>query len=637
MVASLGAGSLNPWLYEDRFFLMNSEQQSAQSGGNPQDVAGDFRAGFIRALYRGYLERDASPDEIAHYLWRLDDGETERTLIEAFANSEEALNVAAARLAGTSNVSAAAPVAERAVAPLTIRSDEVMRLINRSFVRTNGREPSFSEVDAKFEQFRQGGELADIIDIDRVPPAKLEDRAAVDTAVSLLYATALQRNASEPELETWFNHYSHVGLLSDLIVQIADSAEARDKRTSKFPSAFLVQMAYEIIFDRGAVAFEVDYWRQRLDKKEVSPTAMLLQFFNDQMQTRVWIEQGQARNNPQLAYLFGSRGVVAAEEWDNYPAPDRRQLNHSALGRGSTFAMDKTDGIAVSILTSLYKGGDYIRSFLENITSQTIFRDHCELIIVDACSPENERKVIAEFQRKFPNIVYKRCDTRVGIYEAWNIAARMARGRYCTNANLDDCRRSDSFEIQAAVLDSVPFADITYQDVLYSFEGHIPFEEIEEHDLRTALPVVSAYNLMEFNSPHNAPMWRTSLHEELGYFDEMLKSAGDYDFWLRCLIAGKTFYKANEAHAAYYVNPEGLSTRSDTRGVEEGWALGRKYYRKIVSPLLTATDEEFIAKLEAVADVPVKTVESGRRYDIIQAALRKLGSDSRSRDLRTPA
>jgi glycosyltransferase involved in cell wall biosynthesis len=615
---------------------MTPKRQSADPDFEAEDRASESKAEFVRSLYRGFLAREPIPEEVAYHCHRLRCGETEAHLVTSFADSEEALKLTAQRTARPVTLSESLSV-QREVTPLAIRTDDVLRVIAQAMLHNSGSEPSFDEVALKFKEFQDGADLADIVAKNLPTPQIREGRKVLDQIVRLLYAGTLHRIASDGELEGWYNEYNYHGSLPTLITSIADSEEARRFTKPDISPGTLVQMAYEIIFDRGATAYELDLWRQRLEQGTHTVTRTLLQFFNEQMKTLEWLDAGTVKNNPSQAYLFGSRGVVDTKEWDVPPDPKEERLRHDVIGPGSVFSMEKSGGCVVSILTSLYKGGDYIRSFLENITSQSIFRDHCELIIVDACSPDNEGEVIAEFQRKFPNIVYRRCDTRVGIYEAWNIAVKLAKGRYCTNANLDDCRRQDSLEIQAAILDSLPFADVAYQDVLYSFEGKIPFEVIDSHDLRTALPVISSYNLMEFNSPHNAPMWRKSVHDEVGYFNETLKSAGDYDFWMRCLIEGKTFYKSNAAHVGYYVNPEGLSTRPDTRGVEEGWAISRAYYRKIISPLLTAPHDEFLDMIERIAPVGVTTAVSGRRYDILQSALRKLGSDSRIRSARKRA
>jgi len=69
--------------------------------------------------------------------------------------------------------------------------------------------------------------------------------------------------------------------------------------------------------------------------------------------------------------------------------------------------------------------------------------------------------------------------------------------------------------------------------------------------------------MMRGNLPHNNPMWRKSLHAEYGYFDEKYRSAGDWDFWLRCAFGGAQFIKHPEILGVYYFNPTGLSTNPD--------------------------------------------------------------------------
>ncbi len=77
-------------------------------------------------------------------------------------------------------------------------------------------------------------------------------------------------------------------------------------------------------------------------------------------------------------------------------------------------------------------------------------------------------------------------------------------------------------------------------------------------------------------------MWRKTLHDEVGLFDVTLKSAGDYDFWMRCLINGKIFYKINIPHVVYFQNPHGISTRPDTLGIEEASRVLRKHAPRLV-------------------------------------------------------
>ena len=77
-----------------------------------------------------------------------------------------------------------------------------------------------------------------------------------------------------------------------------------------------------------------------------------------------------------------------------------------------------------------------------------------------------------------PNIVYERINFRIGIYEAWNRGVELARGRYLTNTNLDDQRRTDSLALQAEMLDRYPGVDVVYQDFFYSFDADLDFDDV---------------------------------------------------------------------------------------------------------------------------------------------------------------
>jgi glycosyltransferase involved in cell wall biosynthesis len=248
-----------------------------------------------------------------------------------------------------------------------------------------------------------------------------------------------------------------------------------------------------------------------------------------------------------------------------------------------------------------------------------------ELIILDADSPEREWEVIEKYQQVYDNIVYKGLNYRVSVYQAWNVGVELAGGRYLTNTNLDDLRRSDSIELQAALLDRNSDVDVVYQDVYYSFDANLSFDAVAAYGFKTELPIITPHNLLQFNSPHNAPMWRKSLHDELGLFDTRYKSAGDYEFWLRCLVAGKNFRKINTPHIAYYQNPEGVSTNPDTRGAEEAHDLLRRYSRKLMSRALLLSRRDFLAEL-GLGEQEAAVLGDLSYYDVAQRELVRLGA-----------
>jgi hypothetical protein len=61
-----------------------------------------------------------------------------------------------------------------------------------------------------------------------------------------------------------------------------------------------------------------------------------------------------------------------------------------------------------------------------------------------------------------------------------------------------------------------------------------------------------------------------------------MSSAGDLDFWLKCLLAGFRFERNYSCFYHYFRNPKGLSTSSDAIGRPE-WAevLANMSFRKV--------------------------------------------------------
>jgi glycosyltransferase involved in cell wall biosynthesis len=417
--------------------------------------------------------------------------------------------------------------------------------------------------------------------------------------------------------------------LSDIIETIEFGEEAQKLRhrpdLALLPEGQFVQLLFEIAFGRGATPREVEHYANALVQKTVGRKDLIESFFNyaavDKLNpTRAQFGLAQAH----VAHLYGERENLTIDRWRE--RRDRLRGDPKAdfdtTRRHPRLPYSRSAKPEVSIITSMYKGAKYIKNFMENITSQTIFEDS-ELIIVDAASPEDEISIIRPYQAKHANIHYHRIDYRIGIYDAWNYAVEKSTGRFLTNANLDDCRAAESLEIQAAALQTLPFVDVVYQDVFYAMERDLSFDDIRRCGFATNLPVVSRYNLLEFNSPHNAPMWRRSLHDELGLFDTNYKSAGDYEFWMRCQVAGKTFFKSNVPHVAYYVNPEGLSTRPDTRGIAEANDITKRYCRQLVSEHLTSTESDFF---HALPGFDAEQDGGKSRYEVVQSCLRRLAS-----------
>lgn len=232
----------------------------------------------------------------------------------------------------------------------------------------------------------------------------------------------------------------------------------------------------------------------------------------------------------------------------------------------------------ISIITSLYKGEKYIEGFLEDIVKQTVF-DTCELIIINANSPENEEPFIQEYVKKYKNIIYKKLDKDPGLYGVWNKAIKMARGKFITNANVDDRLAYDCYEIHVRALLDNPEIDLVYSDCYLT---KVPNENFY-HNSSTELIVRPEFSkkILKTNClPNNHPMWRKAMHVKFGFFNEKFKIAGDWDMWLRAVNKGSKFLKIPKILSLYYENPQGLSTDNGGNWRKE-FELIVKTYKKI--------------------------------------------------------
>jgi len=210
----------------------------------------------------------------------------------------------------------------------------------------------------------------------------------------------------------------------------------------------------------------------------------------------------------------------------------------------------------ITAVVSTYNSEAFIGECLEDLTGQTI-ADQIEIFVLDAASPQNEKAVVERFQKKHPNIRYLRTPERIGVYAAWNVIAREARGDYLISCSTNDRLASTTCEILADYLDAHPDIALVYGN---SFLVDKPHQRFENHVYTEAyLWPPYSYALLTRQcmvGPH--PMWRRALHAELGYFDESYTAIGDQDFWLR-MGYGHELKNLSLFTGLYYVNPNALS------------------------------------------------------------------------------
>ena len=127
----------------------------------------------------------------------------------------------------------------------------------------------------------------------------------------------------------------------------------------------------------------------------------------------------------------------------------------------------------VSVITSIFKAGEFIDHFLQDIKRQSIFHE-CEFLLLDADSPHEELNDITPFL-DFKNIKYFNIGN-CSVYEAWNKGIELSTSNFLTNWNTDDRRSYNSLQKQVEVLESNSSIDLCYGYTIQTDKPNLNFE-----------------------------------------------------------------------------------------------------------------------------------------------------------------
>jgi glycosyltransferase involved in cell wall biosynthesis/predicted SAM-dependent methyltransferase len=278
----------------------------------------------------------------------------------------------------------------------------------------------------------------------------------------------------------------------------------------------------------------------------------------------------------------------------------------------------------VSAIVSTYNSEQFIRGCLEDLENQTI-ADRTEIVVVNSGSQQNEEQIVREFQRKYDNIVYIRTGQRETVYAAWNRAARAAKGEFLTNANTDDRHRKDALEIMAKTLLANPDIALVYGDQIVTDTPNPTFEN--HHAVEIAKrPKFSKERLLFGCCVGSQPMWRKSLHDEFGGFDETLTCAADWDFWLKA-AQKYNFRHIPESLGLYYHNEEGIEHGRKIHGLYERYAVGRRYGNPYISviqpceargnPLVSVVMAAYNAAVYIAGAIESVLIQNYRNFELV--------------------
>jgi glycosyltransferase involved in cell wall biosynthesis len=212
---------------------------------------------------------------------------------------------------------------------------------------------------------------------------------------------------------------------------------------------------------------------------------------------------------------------------------------------------------AVSVVVATYNYGLFLAGALDSALAQT-FRD-LEVIVVDDGSTDSTETVVAPYLRD-PRVRYQRTH-HVGQPAAKNIGIRLARSRLIAFLDADDIWLAEKLAKQVALMNADSTLGVVYcRRLLMDEHGRtLEYEQPELHRGRV-LDAMFGCNFVAFSSC----VVRQEVFEAVGFFDESLPLAIDYDLWLR-VAARYPFNYIDEPLLRYRTGHANLSRRTEER------------------------------------------------------------------------
>ena len=269
---------------------------------------------------------------------------------------------------------------------------------------------------------------------------------------------------------------------------------------------------------------------------------------------------------------------ATTEEWFNLKGEKlidqmilKRQEIADKVEKYIQISPEKTKSPKITILSTFHEGEEFLDHFLSDITQQTIF-DECELIIYDAASPGNEQKIVSPYLKKYDNIIYRRFSDKLSITECFNKMIGEARGEYLTWAFIDDRKRKNCLETLFEEIQERPNIDLVYGNCIVTDTPNESFEETKSRVIfEHSQPIFSRQNMIKC-LPGPMPLWRKTMHDVCGFFDEEnCNFADDWELWLRAVSVGCAFHKVEEEIGLYLTGGRSQQKNNLAQRKEEAW------------------------------------------------------------------
>ena len=239
-----------------------------------------------------------------------------------------------------------------------------------------------------------------------------------------------------------------------------------------------------------------------------------------------------------------------------------------------------SDRPLVSIVVTSYNYAHYIGQTIASVLAQTY--DNWELIISDDGSSDNSLEVIRSFSD--PRITVIASKKNQGGARAYAEAYSICHGTYFNSLDSDDYIEASKIEKQVQYLEEHPNVDVLGTFVLeVDTNGQIIGDSgVYQTWFNQKIDLNQADNwLWQNHLCHSSALIRKVFHDRVGLTNPNLPYTADYEFWVRCLIAGGRFHVLPEKLTYYRAHGGNVTHMNPLRSLVE-----LSYIQNVLKPYL---------------------------------------------------
>ena len=204
----------------------------------------------------------------------------------------------------------------------------------------------------------------------------------------------------------------------------------------------------------------------------------------------------------------------------------------------------------VSVIMPTYNSGRFISESIDCIRMQIY--ENWELIIVDDCSTDNTKEVVASYQGKDARIKYYCLETNSGAAVARTEAMKLAQGEYMAFCDSDDLWLNNKLELQLAFMkeNDYPFSCTAYEQI-----------DEEGNKLKKTIKTVKKtdYNRLLLDCPvgNSTVMYNVA---KMGKFEvPNIRKRNDDALWLQMLKNEKYIWGMSDVLMLYRIRKNSIS------------------------------------------------------------------------------